>query len=198
MIERTIHQQLKSFLNSANILYSAQHGFRSKKSNCSALLELLSRLAATKNSSKFSIIATLDYSRAFDAINNDIMMRKLSRHFDADACSWFASYLQCRRQYVYFNGIMSDMQATMHGIPQGSIMASTLFLLYIYDLFCCLPSDSVIAYADDITLLASGKTLELARGSLQDLLDTVCRWSTENCLRLNPTKCASTVFATSN
>ena len=165
-MERTIHLQLKTSLDSGNILYSAQHGFRSKKSCCSALLEwssmISSSLAAAKNSCKFSITATLDYSRAFDTTNRDIMLRKLSRHFDADACSWFASYLQGRRQYVYFNGIMSDKQATMYGVPQRSIMGSMLFPLYIDDLFCCLPSDSVIAYADDITLLASGKTLELA------------------------------------
>ena len=52
-----------------------------------------------------------------------------------------------------------------------------------------LPSYSVVAYADDVTLLESGDSPHTAAESLQLLLDTVCCWSTRNCLCLNPAKC---------
>ena len=40
-----------------------------------------------------------------------------------------------------------------HGIPQGSKLCSTLFLLYINDIFSTLPNGSVIVYADDVELI---------------------------------------------
>ena len=76
-------------------------------------------------------------------------------------------------------------------------MGPTLFLLYINDLFDCLPPDSVIAYADDTTLIASGPTAHAAETALQTLLNTVYQWSTDNCLHLNPAKCLSMIIAPS-
>ena len=76
-----------------------------------------------------------------------------------------------------------------HDVPQGSKMGSTLFLLYINDLFPELPAGSVIAYADDVTLVASDVSATAATAALQRFLDIVSVWSTNNCLRLNPSKC---------
>ena len=98
--------------------------------------------------------------------------------------------------YVVHNGIVSDRLPTSHGIPHGSIMGPTLFLLYINDLFNFLREGSV-AYADDAKLIANGETAEIALSALQSLLNIVCLWSADNCLYLNPIKCSSVVIAPS-
>ena len=84
-----------------------------------------------------------------------------------------------------------------HGVLQGSIMGPKLFLLYVNDLFNRLREGNVIAYADDVALIANGKTAEIASSALQSLLNIICLWSADNCLHLNPIKCSSGVIASS-
>ena len=62
-------------------------------------------------------------------------------------------------------------------------------MLYINDLFPKFRAGSVIAYADDVTLVASYVSATAASAALQRFLDILSVWSTNNCLRLNPTKC---------
>ena len=93
-------------------------------------------------------------------------------------------------QYVHCNGVHSYRLPVSRGVPEGSVMSPTLFLLYINNLFAHLPHNSVEAYAGDVTLLASSDSPHTAAELLQLLLDTVCRWSTKNCLCLNPAKCS--------
>ena len=107
------------------------------------------------------------------------------------------SYLRGRQQYVVHNSIASDQLPTSHGIPQGSIMGLTLFLLYVNDLFNCLLEGSVIAYTDDVTLIANGETAKIALSALQSLLNIICLWSADNCLHFNPIKCSLVAIAPS-
>jgi hypothetical protein len=76
-------------------------------------------------------------------------------------------------------------------------MGPTLFLIYIDDLLTMLPPGNVVAYADDVTLLASGSTADAAALELQSMLDAVNRWSLDNCLRLNTAKCVAMSIAPS-
>ena len=104
-----IHQQLKDYLASCHILHSSQHGFRSKRSYCSALLYLSNTLLSNKNNSPFSSIAVLDYLCAFDTINHLILLHKLANiGFGPSAISWFKSYLTGHMPYMCCNGVQSD------------------------------------------------------------------------------------------
>ena len=66
--------------------------------------------------------------------------------------------LSGRKQFVYLNGVLSSMLEIILGVPQGSILGPLLFLLYINDLPLCTKL-FVLMFADDTTLLASGKNL---------------------------------------
>jgi retron-type reverse transcriptase len=174
IMEQVVHKQLKAYVDRHNVLNTAQHGFRSKRSCGSALLEISNKLSRAKNDGLFSVVAALDYTRAFDTINHKLLLQKLAVFCDVNALAWFSSYLTGRRHFVNFNGAQSELLSTSLGVPQGSKMGPTLFLLYINDLFSRLPPESVVAYADDITLFSNREFAVEAARAMQCLLETAC------------------------
>ena len=195
-MEYLVHQQLKNYLDENKLLHAAQHGFRSKHSCCSALLDISTTLPTAKNKGLYTAMAALDYSKAFDTINHSILLRKMKIiNFDANALSWFDSYLTGRQQFVNYCGTESGTVPTPHGVPQGSIMGPTLYLIYQNDLFTHLPVGCATGYADDVIISASGGTASEAMTALQHLVDIVSEWSSANCLHLNLVKCKTMLIA---
>ena len=72
------------------------------------------------------------------------------------ALSWFKSYLSCRTQYVTYKGNESNRQMIKCGVPQGSILGSLLFLIYINDLCNVCKITIPMLFADDTNLFSSG------------------------------------------
>jgi ribonuclease P/MRP protein subunit RPP40 len=90
---------------------------------------------------------------------------------------------------VKYNNALSDQLPVTSGVPQGSVFGPLLFNVYINDLLQNLPNGSCIAYADDVTLVTSGKTLNDVTLQLQKLLDHVSAWAKLNRLSFSYSKC---------
>jgi len=72
---------------------------------------------------------------------------------------WITAFLQLRTQQVKINDTLSHSVVIISGVPQGSVLGPTLFLLYINDLvdgFFKLDC-SIRLYADDAKLYSSFK-----------------------------------------
>ena len=85
--------------------------------------------------------------------------------------------------------VLSDYKQITFGVPEGSVLGPTMYIVYINDLLLSLPDSSAIAYADDITVIASGIIIDNVMSHLQDLLNTIYTWSAGNALHLNIAKC---------
>ena len=66
---------------------------------------------------------------------------------------WFALYLSKRKQFVSIDGYKSNLADVKCGLPQGSILRSLLFLIYINDLHVAIKHSEVYHFADDTNLL---------------------------------------------
>ena len=108
-----MHKRLTSFLDRCNILYKHQYGFQSGKSKYHAILDL-----HTKGSWKQrkSCAIFLEIAKAFDMINNDI-------------------YLSGRYQSDKINNAKSDNKAIVCDVPQGSLLETSYFFSYIYNIY---------------------------------------------------------------
>ena len=63
--------------------------------------------------------------------------------------SWFKSYLTDRFQRVTLSGCESDWFRVLSGVPQGSILGPTLFLMFVNDLPSVLKHSKCLMFADD-------------------------------------------------
>ena len=86
------------------------------------------------------LLAYLDLQKAFDTINHQILLHKLTYYgVRGTVLEWFKSYLNNRNQFVSVNGVHSEMLTSSYGVPQGSILGPLLFLIYINDINEAIP-----------------------------------------------------------
>ena len=108
VFEKIMYEWLLKFLEKLKIVYSEQYGFRRKHSTYMALLTLTDKLVNALENQKIVVGIFLDFSKAFDTVDHDILLQKL-HHYGIRGCaySWFESYLSHRTQFVTYNGAKS-------------------------------------------------------------------------------------------
>lgn len=91
----------------------------------------------------------IDLTKAFDHINEDILLRKLEAYGVRGAsASFINSYLEHRQQCLAHNSLFSTTQNISTGVPQGSILGPLLFIAYINEVFNIFKRASLITYVD--------------------------------------------------
>ena len=69
------------------------------------------------NLNKTSSILFLDYSRAFNTVNHDILLRKMSMYgFSINVCNWFRDYFSDRTQFTKVGSVLSSGVPIEHGV----------------------------------------------------------------------------------
>ena len=138
------------------------------------------RIARTFNWSGATRAVALDISKAFDRVWHTGLLHKLKSYgISGQIFGLISSFLSNRRLRVVLDEKRSQEYPVNAGVPQGSILGPTLFLLYINDL----PDDvicNIVIYADDTTLYSIcdqasdlWQELELASELESDLRDIV-------------------------
>ena len=159
-IERHIHKHLLNFFTEHNLLCQSQSGFRPQHSCYTALAKLCDNWLSTINNSEVVGAIFLDLKKAFNLVNHNILLKKLSLYTaNSPFVSLFKSYLELRSQSVYVNGEYSNEGIVRCGIPQGSILGPLVFSIYINDLPLHITSNKVNCdmLADDTSLNTSDK-----------------------------------------
>ena len=95
IFEKIIHARLSVFLSTNNILYEKQFGFRNQHSTNHALIEITEKIKQGCDSGKFVCGVFLDFQKAFDTINHDILLKKLEHYGICDKSNkWLRSFLE--------------------------------------------------------------------------------------------------------
>ncbi len=80
VIERLMYNRLMDYLKNNNILSEYQFGFREKYGTHLALILLENKIATAIDEGKYSICLCLDLSKAFDTIDNKILLKNLEHY----------------------------------------------------------------------------------------------------------------------
>ena len=138
----------------------------------------------------------LDFAKAFDMVNHDILLKKLQNYgIRGIANKWFASYLTNCHQVVKIGNTLSDkIRLIKCGIPQGSILGPTLFLIYINDIKNSSKVLDFYLFADDTSTLFTGKNVKDIEKTYNEELKGVVNWLQANKLTLNVGKSNLVLF----
>ena len=151
--KEVVHKQLYQHLAENNLLYPCQKGFRPKRSTHSALIKVSDHSLSNMDKGLVSVVIFLDLAKAFHTEKHSLLINKLKalgvNGINLDWFQWFASYLDCRQQQVFYNGELSATQSITTGVPQGSVLVPLLFLVYVNELPNNIRENSRSMFADD-------------------------------------------------
>ncbi len=196
LMEHVLASSMMTHLDSHNILYEWQHGFRSRRSCETQLVTFLHHLAQNMDRGRQTDVVIMDFSKAFDKVPHRRLMKKLCHYgIRGSAHRWINSFLHGRSQRVVVDGNASRSAPVLSGVPQGTVLGPILFLIYINDLPSRLKSDCRL-FADDCILYRqiSSKT---DSDTLQSDLDRLTDWEAKWLMTFNPDKCFSMTISKS-
>ena len=179
IIEQIIHSHLTLHLSTFNSLSTFQSAYHPSYSTESALLRIQNDLLLAIDQQKVSALVLLDLSAAFDTIDHNILLTRLSSYFGitGSALDLLTSYLLNHTQSVRIGSHISSSSPLTTGIPQGSVLGPLLFTLYTTPLSHII-SDTGLSfhfYADDTQLYVSFSAKDCASylSCLSTTLDSV-------------------------
>ena len=202
VLEKVVQKQLSAYLSENKNIFCSQHGFRQNHSTETATLEFVDKILQHLENNETPISIFLDLTKAFDTLNHDILLYKLSFYgINNTALNWFSSYLSNRYQFVEFKNCHSSKLKIQTGVPQGSVLGPLLFSIYINDINIASTAFDFILYADDTTLTCiPGKLLQSENqdvsisDAVNDELGKIFEWLLANKLSLNVSKSKYMVF----
>ena len=122
----------------------------------------------------------LDLQKAFDKVPHAELLYKLEYYIgiEGQLLRWLRSFLTGRRQRVRIGQTYSNWEYVTSGIPQGTVIAPFLFILYINDIQKGLNGVKIFKFADDTKLYCSINNLTDTT-KLQWNLDLMGDWFTK-------------------
>ena len=207
LAERLVQSRLQHWLETDGKLNRNQAGFRRGHSTMDQVGRITQQIfdAFEQKKPHRAVLVLLDFARAYDRVWRAALFCKMAR-LGVPGCviRWVKALLSDRRARVRWGTAQSDSRVFKEGLPQGSVLAPLLWLIYVNDIDEGLPETvSRSLFADDVALLAEARTAEECDAHLQPCLDSIGTWLTR--WKVTPSvarwkvtpsvaKCTSTLF----
>ena len=200
VFESILNKKILRHLTSLNLLSDRQYGFLPGRSTGDLLSLLTNSWSSSFDSFGETFAVALDISKAFDRVWHKALISKLPSYgFYPSLCSFLSSFLSGRSISAVVDGHCSSPKSINSGVPQGSVLAPLLFLLFINDLLN-LTQCPIHSYADDSTLHYSTRfdkfpnqqeletSRQVAMERLTSDLSRISDWGRANLVKFNASK----------
>ena len=184
-----IFANMMQHLETNNILYELQHGFRAKRSCESQIISLIHELSQNNDKNIQTDLIIMDFAKAFDKVPHKRLLYKM-KYFgiSEQIINWVKSFLSNRTQTVLLENMTSSKIPVTSGVPQGTVLGPILFLTYINDLPEYIKHSRIRLFADDSMIYRQIKSQSDCL-KLQEDLEAAIRWKHDWLMSFHPDKC---------
>ena len=173
------------------LIRASQHGFMLGRSTLTNLLAYLESLTALVDEGHAVDVLCLDFAKAFDKVPHARLIAKCrGMGIGGKVLSWVEEWLSGRQQRVVLNGKFSGWADVGSGVPQGSVLGPTLFVIFINDIDCAVDvtGSVLLKFADDTKWAMVVDTEEQSQ-AFQEGIHRLEEWSREWQMLFNSGKC---------
>ena len=196
-MERIIRDEIINHLEENFLISDKQHGFRSRRSCATQLIEIMEIWTNLLDKGIAVDCIYLDFAKAFDKVPHYRLLEKARAYgIRGKLLQWISDFLIGRTQRVKLNNVFSDSRDVLSGIPQGSVLGPTLFVIYINDIPDALNS-YIRIFADDTKIFRSIQSINDSN-ILQDDITKLIEWNEKWQLKFNIEKCKVMHYGKSN
>lgn len=161
IFEEVMLRRRKVFLKDNNIIHENQYGFAENSSTLAASLNCIEKIYDNIDKNKYVSLISIDLEKAFDSVNLNILLNKLRNlNFKDTQIKLFENFLLNRKQATVINRKISNFKTVRNGVPQGSKLSATLFLIYINEILNLHLNSIAQFYADDGLMIFIADSLE--------------------------------------
>ena len=157
LFEKSLFDSMYNHFCSNDLLTAYQSGFRPGDSTINQLLSISHKIYAgfEESPSRETRAVFLDFSKAFDKVWHEGLLYKLECNgISGNLLNLIRNFLSNRKQRVLLKGKNSEWADISAGVPQGSVLGSLLFLVYVDDLVENVGCD-ITLFADDTSLFSA-------------------------------------------
>lgn len=195
LMEKCVQTQLVNYLMKHNFISIDQFAYIKHHSTQTCLNRLLDDVLENINENETTAMCFLDIKKCFDTIDHELLCFKLNKYgIRNNELKWFKSYLSNRTQVVVNNTKVSKKEFLNIGVPQGTVLGPILFLIYVNDLSNVISNANINIYADDVVVYASNSNVNTLQIHMQDIMNKVFNWYSQNKLTLSVDKCSTMVI----
>ena len=193
-VEKHTYPQMELNLNMSRI----QHGFIRRRGCDTALSELNDKIEQGTINKKFTMAVSVDQRGCFDNINLAYAKKQWeNKNLPNDIIEWYFELMNDRTIFSTLNGETVEKKLR-RGVGQGLVLSSTCWNLCFDPILRKMerlePGVTIIAYADDAIILATGACPETLRGIIQRTLNTFVNWGDESGLTFSHEKTEAVIF----
>ena len=190
LLEKIINKRLLWILETNNRLSPTQCGFRPCRSTLQQLTFTNSEIKKSVENKTHLLAIFFDIQKAFDTIWKFKIIKTLqSWNIQGNMLYFIINFLQDRRFRIKIADTFSEEYSLENGVPQGTVISPTLFIIGINDLPEVIPSPiKKTLFADDLKISIACKDVELGESLLQQATNRLVEWSEQNGLKFSQTK----------
>ena len=194
--ERMVNTRLKHFLESNDLLDKHQCGFRRGKSTTDNITRLITDIRTGFYRNQTTIATFLDITAAFVRVQKPALIYKLHKlGLRGHLANFIINFLTDRTFQVRCGTTLSPVTPQDQGLPQGSVLSPTLFLIMINDI-CDTAKEHVnySLFADDVAIWSTQRDHNKAEKHVQQGLNQIETWCRKWGLTLSAEKSAAIAF----
>ena len=188
VFEKLMQKQISGYIS--NYLSPYLCGYRKGFSSQHAPLSLIKNWKKVLDKKGFGEAVLMDLAKAFDIIKRNLLIAKLYAYgFNKEPRKLLHNYLSNRWHRAKINKQFSSWQELIQGVPQGSVLGSLLFNIYLNELFYLAESTNVCNFADNKIFYACDKDLNSLIKRLGHDSYLAIEWFENNSIKLDQDKC---------